>query len=218
MSPFKPMIVCTIAAAFLSAQEHPGSGIRFDAECRLTFALPSLTKVTNQRLGGGVGVGVLLPSPFPKEQCEGFRVGLNANAFPGTLRYTAKTSLKDTQLTLDAVFPCWWKGTSWFLGFSANRYSASNSGSETWRNNPLNSSYSTPVDTFSVRSKDTKGVRGGLRLGFVGRLSSHLSATIVFQQTELTQRMWEYMETTGRYTEAYPVNPSWIETGLRYTF
>lgn len=215
----KLTLACLGIAAALTAQETPSAPIRFDAEAHMTWALSSLTKVTDQRMGQGLGIGVTLPSPFSAAQCSGFRLGLAANRFPGKLRQTAQTSLKNVQFTADVLFPSWWKDTVWFLGISANRYSATNSGHETWVVDPVGGYYMYPVDTFSVRSKDTKGVRGGLRFGFETRFSRHLSATLVFQQTELTQRITEPVDSdSGLYSESYPVNPSWIETGIRYTF
>jgi hypothetical protein len=207
------------AAAGLAAQQAPSDPIRFDVEGRLTWALSSLTKVTDRRMGEGLGIGVMLPTPFPKDQCLGIRLGLNANTFPGTMRQTAKTSLRNVQFTSDICFPSWWQGTSWFLGLSGNRYSATNSGTETYVKDPVNRGYMLPIDTFMVRSKDTKGVRAGFRCGFTARLSSHLDAVLTFQQTELTQRIMEPYDANGyTYTESLPVNPAWIETAIRFTF
>lgn len=217
------ILTSMLAASVGLLAQAPEKGLTFDVEGHATFALPSLTKVTHQRLGGGLGVGVMLPTPWGNDGVRGARIALNANSFPGSMGKTAKTSLRNYQLTGDIYFNTWVPKLSWLLGASLNRWSATNSGSETWIVHPTSSSYAKPLDCFMVRPQEAKGYRGGLRVGFSLEVNRHLSAEAVFQQTELTQRPLEKFPSTtpvigGRYGETYPVTPSWIQVGARYSF
>ncbi len=207
-------------------------GLSLSAQDALTFkweisggpilATPALTKATENKYGyaGAVGLTAHLPGPGLD-----LRFGLGYNVMPGKTRISTKTDLKSLQLTLDVYMATWTKNLTWFMGFSGNKYTATNSGYEI-----MGTAYTqggakrvAALDAFSVKAgKDDKGIKGGLRLGLNYAFNSHLALELLFQQTELSGGFHVEPKVHPDYPNGYAnmgaMNPSWFQLGVKYTF
>ncbi|HNX94572.1 MAG TPA: hypothetical protein PKL14_05380 [Holophaga sp.] len=126
-------------------------------------------------------------------------------AMPGQARANGlKTSLDLVQIAGDVVFPMGVEGLDGVVGFSANIYSVTNSGTESADKNDV-------YNHFPV--KNGSGLKGGVRIGVEYAITKSLKAEVMLQQTELGgQNSSDPVKRVGG------VNPGWMQIGLRYNF
>lgn len=194
------------------------------------LALDGLQKATHRSSGLAVDVAATLP--LPGTRADG-RLSLGFHDMPGSMHGTARTSLRNLQLAGDILLGTG-KGRV-LLGLSANRYTAWNEGHETFAYIPVviqtlptpKTEYNiVPVDCWEVTSEGARGVKLGLRLGYERTLADHWSLTALFQVTELSggefvpDASLSVPSGAQKYSRVNrgPVNPSWLQVGVRYHF
>lgn len=200
--------LCGLAA--LSAQSP-----EYSVGVGLIQALDGLKKVTHASTGLALEGAATMPI---RDTASLGRLSLSANLMPGKQHGTAKSSLRSLQLSLDALLDTPLPSLRAVVGFSGNNYSVSNSGTETFRPETgigMTGKYA-PVDVWAVT--DTRGLKLGIRLGLAYQWDRHLSGEFLFQSTELGGGTYETSGTTFVRTNDGPVNPSWFQFNLRYTF
>ena len=164
-------------------------------------------KATHSTSGFGLGFaweGVIPVSAVP------FRLGLGYNYLPGKEEMGLKTSLGAVQFTLDTFVSTPIQGLRMVIGLSLNNYHVQNSGTP-----PLNT-VGNPVAYWSI--DESKGLKAGGRLGAEWRFSDRFSAELLCQVTELGTTPRVLQETANQALALGPVNPSWLQVGIRYHF
>lgn len=193
------LLLSLTAAGALSAQS--GS---FDAQGSLVVANDALLKVTRAGSLGGLALGLGYTTSVRGSQIP-IRYSLNAGLFPGKPLGTVKTDLSLLQLAADVHIATGFEKLAFTVGMSLNQYRLRNSGAPS----ELMSDLGNPnlkYYRYDWAVTQSKGLKGGVRLGLDYPLSSALTATALFQMTELG---------TGSYGG---INPSWIELGARWRF
>lgn len=208
----------------LTAQER---GTQFDVTASLLLGHQSLKKATHndQAYGLSTGVKFLLPKvDLP------IKLGLAAYDMPGKDFGSIKSSLKLTQFYTDFYLTS--KLPNWAVkfGLSANKYKVTNTGTETWAEDPMNPDGAWAPQYAWAVTQD-KGLKIGYRLGVDYAMSRHWGAELLFQLTELSGG--EAKTTSETVTDPWTgqptvvvkqwpnygaVNPSWLQLGVRYTF
>lgn len=195
---------------------------QFDLTGALLWSQNSLTKVTHDSLAYGVGGG--LKVVLPKVDVP-VKIGLAYYAMPGKESGTIRSSLALTQAYTDFYLDSKLPGWVFKFGLSANHYTVSNKGTEAWApdgNDPYGD-YA-PQSAWAVT--DTHGLKLGYRLGTEYTWSRHWGAELLFQLTELSGGQEKTIQVSdgqgGTMPQVVanlgPVNPSWVQLGLRYTF
>jgi len=212
---------------------------RTSVDLSLVTGTDALTKVTHRSGLGGAALGAQATLDLPFEGLEG-RLGLQGTLLPGRQHGSARTDLRHIQCSGDLVFATRFPGLKGILGLSANRYSVTNSGSETFEIRetvipnllkPTVEYNKIPVSVWEVTTEDAAGLKLGLRLGAEYRLTSHLSVQALFQVTELGGGESQLDPNLPSTTPANQkdalkflrfnrgaVNPSWLQVGARWTF
>lgn len=169
-----------------------------------------LKKVTNS--GQGFSVHASYDTTFPNSDIPA-RISLGYHMLPG--KETAaglKTSLSNLQLAGDIHLRMPVENLSVTVGLSLNKYSATYDGTE--KLDPTGKFYvaAFPIDT-------TKGMKFGGRFGLDYTFSPNLSSYVMLQLTELGNSSRKLGQNSGSYAQAVgPVNPSWVQVGVRYHF
>lgn len=132
------------------------------------------------------------------------RMGAGFVSMPGSAYKGLKTSLGATQVYGDLLIPVGDSRVQVLAGLSANTYTMTRSGTES--TDPLDVERHFPV-------RDVKGLKMGVRLGALVRLTGHWSAEVLLQQTELAGK-----DLHDPLVRAGGINPAWIQVGARYRF
>jgi len=133
------------------------------------------------------------------------RFTASLSSMPGKSRDNGlKTSLSLFQVSADLVFPVGVEGLSGVFGVSLNKFSVSNTGTESVTTSDV-------ANHFPV--KDGAGIKGGFRIGAEYAITKNVKAELVLQQTELGGQ-----NGADPVKRAGGVNPSWLNLGVRYSF
>jgi hypothetical protein len=220
-------LLLTAMSTGLSAQDTNGfavggsvlSGVGRTADLgdRIGFGINAAYYIQNEGFAvrPGVGFNYLLGS--------GVRgVVANSDALAGAGKdigiggSTLKTDLTNMQVFTDVVAPIFNKKGNFVVGLSLNRYKFAVSGATPGQYSPLGLDAATR-DSAGVPTGDAngsatvKGYKLGLRLGFEYRVSNHVSAQVLLQQTELGR-------TTAALSHLNSLNPSWLTFGVTYKY
>lgn len=222
----KPILLSTAVlgcCGVLAAQERSP---RIDVTASLLSGTPGLEKATHNKQGFGLSTGITFLLPRVDVP---LKVGLAAYDMPGKDFGTVKSSLKLSQVFADVYLASSLPHWAVKLGLSANNYQVTNTGTETWAEDPMNPGGYMPQSAWAVTQD--KGLKLGFRLGVDWTLSRHWGAELLLQVTELsggeTRAIRETIldPTTSEPVEVVKnlpnhgaVNPSWIQLGVRYTF
>lgn len=228
---FRQSLTIALMTTALAAQ-----GPTFDVTAGGSLALDGLKKVTHSSTAYHLGGGMKW---LFKATDTPLRLGFTYHDMPGSQFGPAdrplRSSLKAYQLHLDAYLASGSPRYAFKFGISANRYTLKNRGEETWGADPMLPPLewlpgTVPIGTFAV--EDARGVKLGLRLGVDFHFNRHWGGEILLQATELSggkvkdltvkvpDELAPYIgdTVTVKRPTGGPVNPSWIQVGVRYSF
>lgn len=213
-------LVRACAALLLAASGLSAQDLAFEAGFGLASGHPSLTKVTNRAAGALLSVG--LTAPLSGENRG--RLALNVLHFPGATANGLKSALTDLQLLAEVSYPTAFEKLEGTLGLTFNRWTVKNTGIEVIGTPVLAGGQNRPMPVAVFALKDPKGVKLGLRAGFQWRFSPRLQGFAAFQMAEAGGgvAVAPAKQADGTFDAGYanrgPVNPSWLEVGLRWRF
>lgn len=183
-----------------------------------THALDSLKKVTHASRGFGLSAG--FQSNIPGTEV-GARISLNRLSFPGNQHGTVKSSLALTQLAGDVLVAMPHPKFKAVVGFSLNKYSVDNQGTELLVPEPdPTQGTPKPLRPIYVHAvKDTGGTKMGVRLGMDIAWNRSWTTEVILQQTDLSGASYTKPATGVQgYTNVGAINPGWLQVTMRYTF
>ncbi len=200
-----------LMAAFgstLVAQTSP----RFSVHSALFMGSNDLKKATNS--GSGFALGGAYDTTFPASDTR-VRLGLSYNAMPGKVQgKDLKTSLASLQLSGDAHIRLPLPGLALVVGLSVNKYRVKNEGTPSTGTASGVTYYNS---AFSITNAD--GLKLGARMGFDYALHPRVSLEALYQLTELGRGPKELGDHYVSWDIARgPINPSWLQLGVRYHF
>jgi len=193
-----PLAVLLIASPLLAQDTG------FSVQAGLLNGFQSLEKVTGGKKTG-IALGVSYEKNIYKTDNE-FRLSILMSSFSCAEKNNiglTMDKLTNFQLSGDVFLPTKIENLRYFVGLSANGYSA------IYGRIPDNGDDANPADPFIYDVNLSKGTKMGIRTGLDYRINEKWSADVTFQLTELG---------TSYVNKGGGLNPAWLQFTARYHF